>query len=121
MTELKLIVAGGRDFNDYTLLSSTLNDLAHGQYKDREVSIVSGMARGADRLAYEFAKTVHVECYEFHADWDKYGKAAGFRRNADMAQFADALVAFWDGESRGTKHMIDTMGRMGKPVHIVRY
>ena len=69
--------------------------------------IISGGARGVDRLGQRFAKEndIHLEIYR--ADWDSYGKAAGYRRNVQMAEVADALAAFWDGESKGTGHMID--------------
>lgn len=121
MNEFKLIVAGGRDFVDYTRLEVELLALALGEYKDVAVSIVSGMAPGADSLAVDFAKKHGVELHPMPADWRKYGKAAGFRRNAEMAAFADGLLAFWDGASKGTKHMIDTMQKLGKPVHLCMY
>jgi len=119
--EFKLIVAGGRDFADYGLLSEALDGLASGEYLNNNVNIVSGMARGADALAVRFANEHNVMLYEFPADWDRYGKRAGFLRNEEMGRFADGLLAFWDGESRGTKHMIDFMKSLGKPVHIVHY
>jgi len=59
--------------------------------------------------------------HKFYAAWNTHGKAAGFLRNADMARVADRLIAFWDGSSRGTAHMIQTMEKMGKPVRIFRY
>lgn len=119
--EFKLIVAGGRDFNDAAALETKLYDLADGALAFKNVSIVSGMARGADALGFAFAKTNNIQCYEFSADWDKYGKSAGFRRNADMAYFADGLLAFWDGKSKGTKHMIECMYALNKPVWIYNY
>jgi len=121
MQEFKLIVAGGRDFNSYGAVSEEINHLANGELAERAVSIVSGMARGADRLAWQFAKREGVQVYEFPADWDTHGKAAGHIRNREMAKFADGLMAFWDGESRGTANMIETMQRMGKPVRVIRY
>ena len=54
-------------------------------------------------------------------NWTKFGRRAGMLRNADMAEQAQALVAFWDGESKGTKHMIDTMVTQGKPVAVIMY
>lgn len=119
--EFKLIVAGGRDFNDYAHLVRAIRAIAEGDLADRAVSIVSGMARGADRMAYDFANLNGVVVHEFPADWDRYGKAAGYRRNADMAAFSDGLLAFWDGKSRGTQNMIDTMKKLGKPVSIIHY
>ena len=119
--ELKVIVAGGRNFNDYDQLSAVIFDQAELVGEDVGISIVSGMARGADALAHQFAMNEGVQVYEFPADWNKYGKRAGYVRNDEMAQFADALIAFWDGKSRGTKNMIETMTRLGKPVIVKRY
>lgn len=121
MKEFKLIVAGGRDFCDYQLLSDTLFNMSSGIYVDYAISIVSGMANGADALGYRFAKEHQVEVYAYRADWDKYGKRAGFVRNEQMGDFSDGLLAFWDGKSRGTKHMIDYMVRLNKNVHVIEY
>lgn len=119
--EFKLIVAGGRDFADYLRLEKMLVQLAETTYKDHAISIVSGMARGADALAVHFAREYNVMLYAFPADWDTHDKAAGFIRNGEMAQFSDGLLAFWDGKSRGTRHMINLMKRIGKPVHVEQY
>lgn len=121
MQGFKLIVAGGRDFNRYQSVAEEICLLAENELALCAVSIVSGMARGADRMAWEFARNAGVQCYEFPANWDKHGKAAGHIRNREMAEFADGLLAFWDGQSRGTKNMIETMQRMGKPVRVIRY
>lgn len=121
MNEFKLIVAGGRDFNDAVLMERVLIALADVDYADMALSIVSGMARGADALGHLFAKTNGVRVYEFPANWDKYRKRAGFIRNQDMGNFSDGLLAFWDGKSRGTAHMVDYMNQLQKPVHIIRY
>lgn len=121
LKDYKVIVAGSRGFDDAFQLETELNNYVEKLGDQYAVSIVSGMAKGADRLAYQFAKENHVVCHEFPADWDQYGKVAGYRRNAEMARFADALIAFWDGESRGTKNMIDTMRNLNKPVEIILY
>lgn len=121
MQEFKLIVAGGRDFNDVVLVGQAITELAETIYQDRAVSIVSGMARGADLLGYAFAVDNNVKRYEFPADWNQYGKRAGFIRNKQMGDFADGLLAFWDGQSRGTAQMIEYMQSLKKPVHIIRY
>ena len=121
MNEFKLIVAGGRDFNDADLLARVLIALADVEYADKAVSIVSGMARGADRLAYEFAKLHDITCYEFPADWGTYGKRAGFVRNAEMGNFSHGLLAFHDGASKGTAQMIAYMQALGKPVTVISY
>ena len=84
--------------------------------------IVSGGARGVDRLGEQWGKQHNIPVFIMQAQWDKYGRSAGYRRNEQMAQYADTLVAIWDGHSVGTKHMIDIMKRMQKPVfiHIVK-
>jgi hypothetical protein len=115
----KLIVAGSRDFNDYPLLSQSIFDYATSGV--RPIQIVSGMARGADALAVRFAREHSVTLFEFPAEWDRLGKGAGFIRNEKMGNFSDGLLAFWDGQSRGTKHMIDYMNKIKKPVQIIQY
>lgn len=119
--EFKLIVAGGRDFLNPGLMERVLYSMADTEYADKEISIVSGMARGADALAYQFAHKHGIKCYEFHANWNQYGKRAGFLRNEQMGRFADGLLAFWDGQSKGTKGMIDFMYGLNKPVTIINY
>jgi len=120
MEEFKLVVAGGRDFEDMDRLVKVVCDFAETK-GDVAVSIVTGMAEGADRLAYEFAKANKVQWYEFHPDWDNLGRRAGYVRNGQMADFADGLIAFWDGESRGTQNMIELMKLKGKQVHVELY
>lgn len=121
LKDFKLIVAGSRDFDDAFQLQTEVTHFVEQLGDEYAVSIVSGMARGADRLAWEFARENQVICHEFPADWDKYGKAAGHIRNSEMAKFADGLIAFWDGESGGTKNMIETMRNLNKPVEIILY
>ena len=89
--------------------------------KTHNVIIVSGHASGADSLGEKFAADHNLQCELYPADWDKHGKAAGPIRNAEMAEVADALIAFWDGQSRGTKLMIDLARKKGLQVAIVRY
>lgn len=121
MQEFKLIVAGGRDFTDTKLLEKAITDLAEGEYAAKAISIVSGMARGADMLGYMFAVKHNVVVYAMPADWEQYGKRAGMIRNKAMGDASDALLAFWDGQSKGTKQMIDYMRKLGKPVHVIPY
>ena len=101
---MKVIIAGGRTFTDYDLLSS-ICDKAFKNLSD--VEIVSGCAKGADKLGEIYAITKGYKLKRFPADWEKNGKKAGYMRNTDMSLYADALIAFWDGTSKGTKHMID--------------
>lgn len=115
----RVIIAGGRDFNDYVMMKRTMDKLLVNI--TGEIAVVCGMARGADTLGEQYAKEKGYAVNYFPADWNKYGKSAGYRRNEQMAQNADALVAFWDSQSRGTKHMIDLANRYGLKVRIVRY
>lgn len=112
---LKVIVAGGRDFNDYTRLKSILDHIP------QSFEVVCGEARGADSLGNRYALENGLTIHSFPADWNTHGKSAGYKRNAQMAAFADALVAFWDGSSRGTKSMIDLAIAKGLKVAVVRY
>ena len=116
---MRTIVAGGRDFNDYELLYKTLEEFNH--LINSYVTIVSGHAKGADALGEHYAVEENLKVRLFPADWDTYGKAAGYRRNVQMADFSEALIAFWDGESKGTKHMIDIALERGLLVKVVRY
>ena len=101
---MKLIVAGSREFNNYDLLKKSIQE----NFQRWEIEeIVSGTARGADTLGEQFAKEYDIPIKQFPANWDLYGKSAGYRRNAEMANYADALIAFWNGESKGTMHMIN--------------
>lgn len=115
----RVIVAGGRDFNNYEMLSSSLDYLF--QYINDEIEIVSGMSRGADRLGERYAKEHGHRVIYMPADWDVYGRSAGYKRNCAMADYADALVAFWDGKSLGTKHMIETAKTKGLSVRVKHY
>ncbi len=103
----RVIIAGGRDFSDYNMLRKTMDALLCNVSKDNDIVVVCGMARGADTLGEQYAKLRGYKVDYYPADWNRFGKAAGFIRNEQMAQNADALVAFWDGKSRGTKSMID--------------
>ena len=115
---VKLIIAGSRDFNDYELLKSKL-DKAKEHFGIFEV--VSGRARGADLLGEKYAKENDLPIAEFAADWDTHGKKAGFMRNADMADYADGCIVFWDGESKGTQHMINLAKQKGIQLAVVNY
>lgn len=98
---MKVIIAGSRDIEDYELVESAI--MESGFDIDE---VVSGMARGVDLIGRQWAKNNHIPCVEMPADWEKFGKGAGQERNRRMARYADALIAVWDGSSRGTHHMI---------------
>ena len=116
---MKVIIAGGREFSDYSLLSSVCDHMLQN-YAPRDIEIVSGTANGADKLGERYAKENNCKIKQFPADWS-LGKQAGYIRNKQMAEYADCLIAFWDGKSKGTKHMIDLAEKQGLKVKIVRY
>lgn len=118
---MKLIVAGGRDFTDTNRMIAELQKLVESGEITDSPELVCGMARGADMLAYSLWANNKMPIHNFPANWNKHGKSAGYKRNQEMGEFADAAVCFWDGNSKGTKHMIDIMNRLNKPVYIVRY
>jgi hypothetical protein len=118
--DYKIIVAGTRTFNDYALLETRLIGVLRGK-RPSQVTIVSGGARGADSLGERFAREKKCKLARFPADWETYGKSAGYRRNAEMANFANACIVFWDGKSKGTKHMIDLAEKHGLELYIVNY
>lgn len=80
--------------------------------------IVSGGAKGIDQQAKEYAVSQHILYQEYLPEYEKYGKAAPLKRNKQIVQAADAVIAFWDGKSRGTKYTIDYAKRIGKNVNI---
>lgn len=118
---MKLIVAGGRDFVDTNRMIEELQKLVNSGNIPECPELVCGMARGADMLAYSLWANNRMPIHNFPANWNKHGKSAGYKRNQEMGEFADAAVCFWDGKSKGTKHMIDIMNRLNKPVYVVRY
>lgn len=118
---MKLIVAGGRDFTDTNRMIAELQKLVESGEITDSPELVCGMARGADMLAYSLWDNNRMPIHNFPANWNKHGKSAGYKRNQEMGEFADAAVCFWDGNSKGTKHMIDIMQRLNKPVYVVRY
>ena len=80
-----------------------------------------GEARGADTYGRKWAEGLGITVKSFVPDWGLHGKRAGHLRNVDMGDYADALIAVWDGESKGTKHMIDYATKKGLKVYVHRY
>jgi hypothetical protein len=111
---MKVIVAGSRGISDPNAVADAIEQSGWDI-----TEIVSGGAAGVDLLGEAFARFAKIEIKQFIPDWRKYGKRAGPLRNKDMAKYADGLIAIWDGQSRGTKNMIDEMQALKKPV-IVR-
>lgn len=110
---MRTIIAGSRCCTDKRDLIAALSACGW-----TPTTVISGTAKGADRLGEAWAAEHDVPCERYPADWDRHGKSAGYRRNERMAECADALIALWDGQSRGTKHMIDIAKRNGLLVRV---
>lgn len=134
---VKIIIAGSREFNNYKLLEKychkvfyelSQDEILTGHVKEdiSNMQIISGTAIGADTLGERFAKNYSIELKQFPADWS-LGKQAGYIRNVQMADYAvednayGILIAFWDGKSKGTKHMIDIARGKGMKIKICNY
>lgn len=117
---MKIVIAGSRNFNNYDFLENKINELIKNKQIDI-TEIVSGKAKGADFLGEKYASLNNISIKEFPANWNLYGKKAGFLRNQEMGNYADVLIAFWDGNSKGTKHMIDYMKSLKKQVFVFNF
>ncbi len=111
----RVAVIGSRNFSDFKLLKVYLGRFFY------PFVLISGAAKGADSLAERYADVVGLEKKIFPANWDKHGKRAGFLRNKKIVKNCDVVVAFWDGESKGTKNTIDLAKEAGKKVYIVMF
>lgn len=112
---MRTIIAGSRTITNPRMLLDAITEVPW-----EITQVVCGMARGADQLGYNWAKANNIPIAEFPPDWKRYGKSAGIKRNAEMApRNADALLALWDGESRGTEHMLYVAACNGLKVHVV--
>lgn len=131
---MKVAVIGSRTFNDYAMLKDYLDRLNAMQHISK---IISGGAAGADKLAERWADENGVGKLIFEAIWDDlshpdalvkvnsrgkpYDARAGFRRNKEIIENADVVLAFWNGSSRGTKDGIDHAEKKGKPIKIIKF
>ena len=126
--EFRVIIAGGRNFarmpsdrEDVDLLTKTMDNLLQYKKRSHRIVVLWGMAKGRDMAGKRYAEQCRFHVRYFPADWQQYGRRAGIVRNELMVQNADALVAFWDGSSPGTKNMIETAQRYGLAVRVIRY
>lgn len=119
---VRVIVAGGRDFDDYSLMQDSLGAiLSNRKYSFNSFVIVSGGADGADFLGERYAKQLGFKLDKYPADWNKYGKKAGPIRNEQMVKVAQIAIVYWDGESKGSKNLIDNALKHGLELHVIRY
>lgn len=117
---MKVIIASSREFNDYKHLCEKCDYYLKNTPKD-DIEIVCGMTKGADLLGYRYAIERGYKVAEFPAEWNVYGKAAGYYRNEDMGDYANFLILFWDGESSGSEHMLNIAEKKGLNIRISYY
>ena len=123
METRRIIVAGSRNYKDYRRISAVLSEFIRKFSEDGvRPEFISGGCRGVDTLAERFCKLHNYPIKIFEADWATHGKKAGYLRNKQMAEYAaednGMLIAFWDGESKGTKMMVDLAMKNGLTVHV---
>lgn len=112
---MKVVIAGSRDIVSLAIIALAVE---HSGWLPEITEVVSGCARGVDRLGEFWAVQHGIQIKQFPANWKDHGQAAGRYRNMQMAEYADALIAVWDGESRGTGNMIEEMRCLGKPAFV---
>lgn len=119
----RIIIAGGRDFINYSLLEFEVKKFIVEHNLQLPIEIVSGHARGADTMGERFAHKYKLDLKIFPAEWDKYGNRAGPIRNEEMAKYCELQYAiiFWDGQSSGSKNMIENSKKYNLTYKIVRY
>jgi len=114
----KIVIAGCRDYNNYEEAKLYIDFCLSDIRKENNIVIVSGCARGADAIGERYAKENGFEVERYPADWERYGRSAGPRRNKQMAEVCDYAICFWDGKSQGTKSMISYAKECGKLIRI---
>jgi hypothetical protein len=114
----RVVVAGSRSFTDYPRLARTLDRLLqHG----KDVTILSGTARGADRLGERYACERGLAVKQLPADWAASGRRAGYLRNEALLAEATHVVVFWDGASPGSRHLLERARTKGIPLRVMRF
>ncbi len=115
---MKVIIAGSRNIRNMQLLNEAFAEHCSSYICNNLTEIVSGGAVGVDRLGELFGECNKIPITRFIPDWDTQGRKAGILRNIRMAEYADALIALWDGHSKGTANMIQEMQKRSKPVYV---
>ncbi len=114
----RVVIAGCRDYNNYEEAKNYIDFCLFDIRKKNHIIIVSGCASGADAIGEQYAKENGFKVEKYPADWEKFGRSAGPRRNKQMAEISDYVICFWDGKSRGTKSMIEYAQKCDKPIKI---
>lgn len=115
---MKLAIVGSRAFSNYGLLEKEVDKFI-AENKFVVDLIVSGGAKGPDSYAEIYALRNNIPTKVFIPNWDKLGKSAGYKRNIQIIDNCDAVIAFWDGTSKGTKHSIDIATEKNKIIKVI--
>ena len=114
----RVVIAGCRYYNNYDEAKAYIDFCLSNIRKENKIVIVSGCASGADAIGERYAKENGFDVEKYSAEWEKYGRSAGPRRNKQMAEVSDYVICFWDQKSKGTKSMIDYAIKYNKPIRI---
>lgn len=114
----RIVVAGCREYKNYEEAKEYIDFCISKIREDEDLIFLSGGCRGADLLGERYARENGFELEIYPANWEKYGRAAGPKRNREMVSAADYIICFWDGKSRGTKTLVEFARRANKPLRI---
>ena len=114
----RVVIAGCREYNNYEEAKLYIDFCISNIREVYDIIIVSGCASGADSIGERYAEEKGLMVEKYPADWKRYGRSAGPRRNKQMAEICDYVICFWDGKSKGTKSMIDYARECNKPIKI---
>ena len=114
----RIVVAGCRDYDNYEEAKEYIDKCVCELKNEYELIFVSGGCRGADKLGERYAHELGYKVEYYPAEWDKYGKSAGPKRNEKMAEVSDYIICFWDGKSKGTKLMIKYVEKYRKELKV---
>lgn len=114
----RIVIGGSRDYRDYDRFCALIDECLEKLNIKDEIQILSGHCSGTDALAERYAAQRGFRLEIYPAQWERYGRAAGPKRNEQMVLQSSLVIAFWNGASKGTKHLLDCAARFCKPVYI---
>lgn len=115
---MRITIGGCRDFCDYEIFSKFVAEYIENECRGEKIIILSGHCSGTDLMAERYAKEKEYDLEIFPAEWDKYGRGAGPKRNKEMVEKSDRVLAFWNGKSRGTKNLVETAKKLNKQIAV---
>lgn len=114
----RIVIAGCRDYYNYDEAKIHIDFCLSNIRKENKIIIISGCASGADAIGERYAEENGFKVEKYPANWKKFGRSAGPKRNKQMAEVSDYVICFWDEKSTGTKSMIDYALKYNKPIRI---